>query len=1097
MLHSIYDLTTSCRKTSGEVPAKLVGASTTVVGSKMYVFGGRLVSERKMISDVYVFDLESFVWEKIQPFPEDDIPRPRYFHSADAWNNQLIIFGGMSNQPDSHNPDELCVLNDVRFFDLSTRHWIPPSQFPTPVSETFVPRARYAHLSSVTADRLFIIGGQDFFNTWLDDICVYDLLGKTWVQRRDYPRHCGTYRSVAVASNLCVRRAHDEKRDSSNLGAPGTRFRDTDTPTQLDFTSTDSLVHLPYSTAPTEDYPSNIYLYSNYNFTDVKRELEVFSPLPDTDFTIQDRSAAMTGSSFPPGLRFPTGAILGTNLIIAGTYLAHTNQSFSIWVLDLLTMTWSRIETGKAVDGGSWFRGCLWADANKFLIFGNRNGHLVDDYNRRLLSWEHVAVVDLEAFGIYQPPPLKRSIDMQELGLAALEEGVLADFELICDDGRRISCSRKILEDRWPWFKDQMRKFLLLAMDTSAQLPTSPMHVDNPILPGATSSNEQRPDPRMTPRTLHLSEPYAITLALVRYFYTLALLTPLQLAPAVLSQLLVLATNYRIPHLELLVKHAMHRALSNSTSVGVYEIATLCGCRSLQIRALRRVMTYTQTQKKPGSKRNDRENGSGSRPPDGGSGGGPPGSGTEGSDTPTSRPRGTSDARWQTADSDTNNLYNSHMRTYRTSARTPAYDTTATSNIYDDHDHDHDPSPLPVFTRQNPVNQNQMNRSSVVSIATDRELRDVADIIEPMVRLPLGRPTHSRAYSDDANVYIDPAMYPRSEPSPSRFTQTPSFGPRSESSSRYNSPTFGSPSSYSSENQYDVLSPDGRVDRVYLPPSPMIPSFHLPLMPPFTQTPSLGSASSSSESQYDGLSTDGRVDRVYFPPSPIRPSFHLPMPPSRPSHLSDGAGDVSDVPSLHLSTSRSSMGSSKGYSPSTPSMAVTPPEYITDSPPLSIIDERGHEEHYHWAEHTRNPGFTAVSDRSDLLPQNGLSKRKPPLERSFTASTTSVSSDPLSLESERHPPIAPVSGKKGGGLSRLLKLGKGDDHNSSALDQAEEKKRKKEAAKIKTERLAQDLRKRELARRRQQEDSMSLSSNERKKQQDGRAMYGGMAGFTL
>lgn len=56
MLHSIYDLTTFCRKTTGDVPAKLVvcsivlsaciqihhfcsqGASTTVIGSKMYLF---------------------------------------------------------------------------------------------------------------------------------------------------------------------------------------------------------------------------------------------------------------------------------------------------------------------------------------------------------------------------------------------------------------------------------------------------------------------------------------------------------------------------------------------------------------------------------------------------------------------------------------------------------------------------------------------------------------------------------------------------------------------------------------------------------------------------------------------------------------------------------------------------------------------------------------------------------------------------------------------------------------------------------------------------------------------------------------------------
>ena len=50
----------------------------------------------------------------------------------------------------------------------------------------------------------------------------------------------------------------------------------------------------------------------------------------------------------------------------------------------------------------------------KPLIFGNRNGNLVEDYNRRLLSWDHVAVIDLESFGIYQPPPLMLDIPMQE-----------------------------------------------------------------------------------------------------------------------------------------------------------------------------------------------------------------------------------------------------------------------------------------------------------------------------------------------------------------------------------------------------------------------------------------------------------------------------------------------------------------------------------------------------------------------------------------------------------------------------------------------------------------------------------------------------------
>jgi len=292
----------------------------------------------------------------------------------------------------------------------------------------------------------------------------------------------------------------------------------------------------------------------------------------------------MNGTTLPPGLRFPSGAILGHHLIIAGTYLAHSYQSFSIWVLDLISMTWSRIDPGKAVEAGSWFRSCLYADANRLMVFGNKEGNLVEDYNRRLLSWDHVAVVDLEAFGIYQPPPQLQDIPSQALGLAALDQKVLADFDVVCEDGRKVSCSRKILEERWPWFREEREKMSRTALLTMADLPESPMHIELPELPGSLPGGRKRPDPRLTSRSMIISEPYPIVLALLQYFYTQSIATPLQHAPAVLSQLLILAATYGITDLQTMVKHAMHRALSNATSVGVYEVATLCSCRSLQIR---------------------------------------------------------------------------------------------------------------------------------------------------------------------------------------------------------------------------------------------------------------------------------------------------------------------------------------------------------------------------------------------------------------------------------------------------------------------------------------------------------------------------------
>lgn len=331
-------------------------------------------------------------------------------------------------------------------------------------------------------------------------------------------------------------------------------------------------------------------------FTDVKRELEVLTPFPNHDFGIEDKSSAMGGTSLPPGLRFPTGAILGHHLVISGIYLAHSYQSFSVWALDLVSMTWSRIDPGATLATGSWSRGVLWEQSNRFLIFGSKEGNLVEDYNRRLLSWDHVAYIDLEAFGIYQPPDLTLSLAAQELGLAALEEGTMADFELVCDDGRRISCSRRLLEERWPWFKERRKEFAAAANRVLDSMPNGGKargDVALPELPGALAEADKgigRPDPRLTPRSFHLSEPYPVTLAFLQWIYSQALLTRLQHAPAVLSALLLLATTYQLEALERQVKHAMHRALNPATSVGVYEVATLCDCQSLQIRALKVVM---------------------------------------------------------------------------------------------------------------------------------------------------------------------------------------------------------------------------------------------------------------------------------------------------------------------------------------------------------------------------------------------------------------------------------------------------------------------------------------------------------------------------
>ena len=43
-----------------------------------------------MVSDLYVFDLDTFQWELIPASPQDDVPRARYFHSTDTCMEYII-----------------------------------------------------------------------------------------------------------------------------------------------------------------------------------------------------------------------------------------------------------------------------------------------------------------------------------------------------------------------------------------------------------------------------------------------------------------------------------------------------------------------------------------------------------------------------------------------------------------------------------------------------------------------------------------------------------------------------------------------------------------------------------------------------------------------------------------------------------------------------------------------------------------------------------------------------------------------------------------------------------------------------------------------
>ncbi|OIW22680.1 hypothetical protein CONLIGDRAFT_658105 [Coniochaeta ligniaria NRRL 30616] len=490
-------------RTTGREPHPLVGATTTILGDKLYVFGGRILSRSRpapLTADLYELDLIRRHWSKLET--TGDIPPPRYFHSmCPLGDTKMVCYGGMSPTPtprENTSPTandqqpEVKVMSDIYIYDVPTRKW---TFIPTQDS----PQGRYAHCACILpssavfsshkatlsalqhnpstgnpnegriginidgtgGSEMVVVGGQDGANHYIEQISVFNLRSLKWTSTQPLGKSCGAYRSVvaplppAVAAKLGkvnVTNGARQEGISQEAREPG----------------------------------SSMLIYSNYNFLDVKLELQIRS----SDGVLTERT--MGGSHSPPGLRFPNGGIIDTHFVVSGTYLTSSKQEYAVWALDLRTLTWNRIDAGGAVfSQGSWNRGVLWNRRNTFVVLGNRKRSLVDDYNHRRINFSNVCMVELEAFGFYDNPrktaamsgfvsasspytgpglSLSRKAGItaggrfhsraaEELGEKALVMRELADMDILCIGGERIPINSRIVARRWgPYFVQLLRE---------------------------------------------------------------------------------------------------------------------------------------------------------------------------------------------------------------------------------------------------------------------------------------------------------------------------------------------------------------------------------------------------------------------------------------------------------------------------------------------------------------------------------------------------------------------------------------------------------------------------------------------------------------
>lgn len=486
---------------TGKEPHGLVGATTTIVGDKLFVFGGKRLSRRRpqLTSDLYELDLIRRHWVRVET--TGDIPPPRYFHSVCAvGDSKLVCYGGMSPAPKDHGisqigekdaeqPTEVIVMSDVHIYDIASQTW---ELIKTKLGG---PQGRYAHCATVLPSsgvftsaqapisaikhnassnnpnegalgyaidgtggaEMIVVGGQDSANSYIEQISVFNLRSMDWVSIQALGRSCGAYRSVVAPLN----------------GMPSSHIGD----------ATESKEGSSQSKG-SHNGPSSMLIYSNYNFLDVKLELQV----RQSDGSLIEKS--MGKQNTPPGLRFPSGGVLDNHFLISGTFLTSTKQEYALWALNLKTLTWTRVDAGNSIfSQGSWNRGILWPRRNTFVILGNRKRNLIEDYNHRRINFANICLVELEAFGYYDnprslnatstyssasAPAVPQSVrskyhvgstggrphftSAEDLGLLAVNMKELADMEIECLGGDRIPANSHILSRRWgPYFVHAMR----------------------------------------------------------------------------------------------------------------------------------------------------------------------------------------------------------------------------------------------------------------------------------------------------------------------------------------------------------------------------------------------------------------------------------------------------------------------------------------------------------------------------------------------------------------------------------------------------------------------------------------------------------------
>ncbi|KAM4679187.1 kelch domain-containing protein 3 isoform 2-T3 [Amazona ochrocephala] len=160
-------------KVSGMVPGARDGHSACVLAKSMFIFGGYEQLADCFSNDIHKLDTTNMMWTLISA--KGTPARWRDFHSATIIGTKMYVFGGRADRFGPFHSNNEIYCNRIQVFDTETNSWLDSPS--TPV----LPEGRRSHSAFSYNGELYVFGGYNArLNRHFHDLWKFNPVSLSW-----------------------------------------------------------------------------------------------------------------------------------------------------------------------------------------------------------------------------------------------------------------------------------------------------------------------------------------------------------------------------------------------------------------------------------------------------------------------------------------------------------------------------------------------------------------------------------------------------------------------------------------------------------------------------------------------------------------------------------------------------------------------------------------------------------------------------------------------------------------------------------------------------------------------------------------------------